>query len=822
MGDFNAQLVQSDAYPFSPNTKSNRNTDLLVELMEENDLKAVNTLFRKNSSSQLVSFYGMKDRKVTLDYILMRSKWIKSARNCVVKSPLSIASDHNLVALSIKWRLQNHKKVQPLPRYDYSLMDSSKVAADIDSHYKFDQSIGIANYSTLASSIREAVKRNVPNIVRVKKSEPWMDSDVCEVRERYHSARLVFKSRRTNENRQVMANLAKELSDLYVLKQQRYLNNIASDIMNLTGDHRSKAAWRQINFLSGRKCRMSGLIAAEDANERLKLWFNHFSNLLSPSSETTRQHLNLDKVFSNLSFTTGAISKNELEFCAQSLKTDKAYGVDEIANDILKCPAIFDHILEFFNYCYQSKLVPSEWTKSLIVPVFKKGDPNVCGNYRGIALMSACAKLYNKILLYRLTRTIDPILRYNQNGFRSLRSTGQHVFTLRRIYEEIQATKNGRVATVFIDYCKAFDSVDWNYIENILLAYDVPDEIVKAIMSIYYGAQAAVKTDTQVSEYFDLGVGVLQGDSLAPYLFDIVVDWIFRNAIPPDDTKLGLKLANAKGSRSRPISPTKFLTDLDYADDIALVSSSDTNIQQLFLNVEKWSLKVGLRINVDKTVFLLIGNWENKQVIIKTNSGLALKQVTDFKYLGSWLVSSLKDFNVRKALAWDAIKGLNRLWKSSVLDQLTKFRLFQSLIGSIYFYNASTWTMNTTLTKKFDGGYNRLLRYALNIRWDDKVKNCTIFTDLEIPKASTQLLAMRLTFIGHCWRSRHTAQQPVSDALFWTCDCDLGRKKGRRSNFIKLLMNETGRSVEELKRDMDNRVVWRDLVTHLKNSLPSY
>ena len=90
--------------------------------------------------------------------------------------------------------------------------------------------------------------------------------------------------------------------------------------------------------------------------------------------------------------------------------------------------------------------------------------------------------------------------------------------------------------STFVDFSKAFESVDWNYIENIIISYDVPTEIVDAVMSVYYGAKAAVKFEGGISDYFDLGVGVLRGDTLAPYLFVIVIDWVLCNAIT-DATK---------------------------------------------------------------------------------------------------------------------------------------------------------------------------------------------------------------------------------------------------------------------------------------------
>jgi hypothetical protein len=241
-----------------------------------------------------------------------------------------------------------------------------------------------------------------------------------------------------------------------------------------------------------------------------------FENLIN--NNYYYSNLNLAKVFNNLPFRTGDFTDDELDTGLATLTCDKAAGVDEIVNEILRRPELSDCILTIMNMCCTSKTVPTEWHISLLVPVFKKGNPSECTNYRGIALMSTCAKLYNRLLLGRIRDGLDRHLRPNQNGFRPLRSTGQHVLAWRRIYEETIATKFATLFSTFIDFSKAFDSVDWNYIENIMLSYDIPVEVVDAVMSVYYGATAAVKSDGDISEYFDLGVGVLQGDTLAPYL----------------------------------------------------------------------------------------------------------------------------------------------------------------------------------------------------------------------------------------------------------------------------------------------------------------
>ena len=81
----------------------------------------------------------------------------------------------------------------------------------------------------------------------------------------------------------------------------------------------------------------------------------------------------------------------------------------------------------------------------------------------------------------------------SQNGFRQLRSTAQHVLAVRRIFESVRMTKDAKVVAIFVDFCKAFDSISWVQIEAILYAYQVPVELVQAVMSIYRGAKAGLR-----------------------------------------------------------------------------------------------------------------------------------------------------------------------------------------------------------------------------------------------------------------------------------------------------------------------------------------
>ena len=169
------------------------------------------------------------------------------------------------------------------------------------------------------------------------------------------------------------------------------------------------------------------------------------------------------------------------------------------------------------------------------------------------------------MLLNRITEFVDPILRRNQNGFRKGRSTTPQILALRRIIEEMRIS-HSKATIVFVDFAKAFDSVNRNIMVHILSNYGIPDDIIRAIAVMYEDPSSFVNTPDEPTESFVTTTGILQGDTLAPYLFAIVVDYILRQSVDIINYQ-GLDVKPNKTTRDR----SKFLTDLDYADDIALI-----------------------------------------------------------------------------------------------------------------------------------------------------------------------------------------------------------------------------------------------------------
>ena len=178
------------------------------------------------------------------------------------------------------------------------------------------------------------------------------------------------------------------------------------------------------------------------------------------------------------------------------------------------------------------------------------------------------------------------------------------------------------------------------------------------------------------TDEFDIHGGVLQGDTLAPYLFIIVLDYCLRSAINGREEHLGFTI---NPRRSRRVGPL-MVTGLDFADDIALVSDTACQAQEPLDRVKDAALRVGLHVNAKKTQCMVFNHQDD--VTIKTSTGAILDVVEDFKYSGSWTQSCSKDVSTKKAQAWRACNKLTKIWKS---NRPSKIKLCQATVESIYY-----------------------------------------------------------------------------------------------------------------------------------------
>ena len=438
--------------------------------------------------------------------------------------------------------------------------------------------------------------------------------------------------------------------------------------------------------------------------------------------------------------------------------------------------------------------------KGCILPFPKKGDLGLAKNYRGITLTSIAAKIYNALLWNRIEPKIDNILRKNQNGFRRNRSTTSQILTIRRILEGVRA-KNLQATLIFVDFTKAFDSIHRGKMEQILLAYGIPKETVAAITILYRNTKVKVQSPDGDTEYFDIVAGVLQGDTLAPYLFIICLDYVLRTSIDKIREN-GFELMKKRNRRY----PAKTITDADYADDIAILVNTPNQAKTLLHSLERAATGIGLYVNAQKMEYMCY----NQTGDISTLEGTPLKLVDKFTYLGSSVESTEKDIDTRLTKAWTAINRLSIIWKSDLTDKM-KCSFFQAAVTLILLYGCTTWTLTKRLEKKLDGNYTRMLRANLEqVLAATPHKTPTVWPPAPITKT---IQVRRTRHAGHCWRSR---DELIRDVLLWTPTH--GRTKAGRPawTYIQQLCEDTGCCLEDLPKVMNDREEWRERVRDIR------
>ena len=343
---------------------------------------------------------------------------------------------------------------------------------------------------------------------------------------------------------------------------------------------------------------------------------------------------------------------------------------------------------------------------------------------------------------------------------------------------------------------------------KILLAYGIPKEIVDLIGLFYLNTKAKIITSDGETDLFDIVAGVLQGDTLAPYLFIIVLDYCMSIALAnvPD---AGFTITPA---RSRRVKAEK-IADTDFADDIALIADSVEEAQKMLEEVEKAAAKVGLQMNEDKTKYL-VQNIEDPAPMYAV-SGESIELVDDFLYLGGWVESTEKDIKVRKAKAWAACHKLKTIWNSGLRKDL-KLRLFTATVESVLLYGSETWTLTKRLEKMLDGCYTRMLRMVLGVSWKQHMTNHELYGSL--PRVSSKIAERRLRLAGHIFRHPELIADKL---LLWEpLHGDAGRGRPNYT-FVDSLRASTGlKNKEEIGNLMLERQLWKDVVKKARQFYP--
>ena len=271
-----------------------------------------------------------------------------------------------------------------------------------------------------------------------------------------------------------------------------------------------------------------------------------------------------------------------------------------------------------------------------------------------------------------------------------------------------------------------------------------------------------------MSDSFEVKTGVRQGCLLSPFLFLLVIDWIMKT------TTTG---------RNNGIQWTLWiqLDDLDFADDLALLSHNHNQMQDKTTRLETISARTGLKINTKKTELMKINTTANTPVTV---AGNPIKEVESFVYLGSVVDKqggTDRDVAARIGKARGAFVMLKNIWASKAIRTRTKLRIFNSNVKSVLLYGCETWRTTKSMLQKIHTFFNTCLRRIYKIRWPEKIKNEDLLERAGQEPVAKQILRRKWGWIGHTLRK--PASSTTRQALTWNPQGK--RKRGRPRNSWK-------------------------------------
>ncbi|BHF86051.1 hypothetical protein SprV_ctg2902923000 [Sparganum proliferum] len=266
--------------------------------------------------------------------------------------------------------------------------------------------------------------------------------------------------------------------------------------------------------------------------------------------------------------------------------------------------------------------------------------------------------------------------------------------------------------------------------------------LIAMIKAYYRSTTARVLVRNNLSQPFGIRSGVRQGCILSPILFNYAIDWILGRALRESD---GVEIA-----------PGHRLTDLDYADDIALLASSFGDLQFMVSRVNEVAKSVGLSINAGKTkVFSsCIPDQEKAPLGI---DGCQLEEVDSFKYLGARLLPNgqSKDDIVSRinAARWVFSSLRKCLWNRRDLSIATKIRVYRASVRSVLLYGCECWALRVEDERKLEVFDHHCLRIIFRVKFTDFLSNETVRARCDnIARITQAIQERRLRWFGHVLR----------------------------------------------------------------------
>lgn len=481
---------------------------------------------------------------------------------------------------------------------------------------------------------------------------------------------------------------------------------------------KARQTYNRIDALS-----MNGGTARTDSeilNEAVSFYKQLYTSTM-PSEESIETYLNSTFFPVSLSdhereLCEGKVTLNECTEVVQKLRKNKSPGHDGLPSEFYKMfwGEINTLVIESFNESFEQGELSESQKTAILSLVFKKNDRLNIKNYRPLSLSTTDYKILTFVLTTRLQKVLNTIISSDQSGYMKGRFIGCNMRMVEDIIDYADRANVGGVI-LFLDFEKAFDSLEWKFMLQCLKKFNFGTQFIKWINILYTDTKIMIKNNGWLSEKENRCRGIRQGCPISALIFILAVEVLALN-IKQSSNIRGFPLIDTQNNQ-------KEIRIAQYADDSILILKSDHYIPDALDILSSFSEVSGLKINLDKTLGMWLGIDKNNP-----NMRYGIKFVNDsVKTLGLY-VGHNKDLCYNRN--WeDKIEKYQKLidsWRTRDLTLYGKVLLIKALGISIFVYLAiCSWPKKETVAK--------LSRISYDFLWHktERIKRNVLINNLE-------------------------------------------------------------------------------------------
>ncbi|KAJ3699752.1 hypothetical protein LUZ61_003457 [Rhynchospora tenuis] len=361
--------------------------------------------------------------------------------------------------------------------------------------------------------------------------------------------------------------------------------------------------------------------------------------------------------------------------------------------------------------------VPKEWLKCHVTLIPKSPEPQTPAEYRPISVGNVFYRLFMKLIARRLRSVLKNVISQEQNAFLKGRSISDNIILVKEILHSFSQTNFKQKAFLLkADINKAFDKLDWSFLEMALVYLNVPQKIIKLVLSSYKQARVTIKINGKGDGFIKPTRGLRQGCPMSPYIFIIAMEMMSRVLLKTHDE------GRLKGVHVAKTSPA--ITHAIYADDLVIMGdSSEQEIHSFQSILNMFAEASGLCINPQKSK-LWFSRGCNENIISRVQQKWGAVRVSSHeRYLGIML-DKKGDTKHNGRMLVEKLKGKLAGWKANMLSHAGRLVLIKSVLMSMPVYVMTIQLLpkgilkeiNSLLAKFFWGKLDRE-RYLTFISW---------------------------------------------------------------------------------------------------------